>query len=74
MPQGHYHSTNSLNECKQDNVDTKSVMEISRGTLQYKEALMETLLLTCGMGNTHTQQQAQNQCYHHSKPMWVSPM
>ena len=44
------------------------------GILHQMEALMETLLLTYGMGITHTQPQAQNQSYQHLKDVWVNPM
>ena len=54
-PQGHYQSTNSLNVYKIDNVDAKSAMERTLGTLHYWEALMETLLITYGVGSAYTQ-------------------
>ena len=43
---------------KIDNVDAKSAMEWTLGTLHYWEALMETLLFTYGVGNAYTQPQA----------------
>ena len=64
-PQGQYQSTNSLNVYKIDNVDAKSAMEWTLGTLHYWEALMETLLFNYGVGNAYTQPQVQNQSYQH---------
>ena len=54
-PQGHYPSSNSLYVHKLDNVDSKSGKKRTIDTLHHWEALMETLLITYGVGNAYTQ-------------------
>ena len=54
-PQGHYLLLLSLNVHETDNVESKSVMGLTKRHITPMEALMESLLITYGMGIAYTQ-------------------
>ena len=54
-PQGHYLLINSLNVHETDNVESKSVMGLTKRHITPMEALMESLLITYGVGSAYTQ-------------------
>ena len=54
-PQGHYLLTTSLNVHELNNVESKSEWNELIGILHYWEALMESLIITYGVGIAYTQ-------------------